>query len=257
MSDPDDRYLVPALDRGLRLLALFTAERPAWAPAEIARVLNLSRSTVFRLLHTLEANGFVERANEREVRLGAFVLALGHGYTAGRDLVDLARPHLERLRDATAASAHLGVLDGAVVTYLARAPSRQTVISNIGVGARLPAASTTMGRVLLAAADEATQRAAWHTLADAPPWPDFAAMLQADAAHGHVAARSSFERGMVSVAAPVRDRGGAVVAAINASAPEAVLPLDQAEAVVVPAVREAAAAISAALGHAGKGAGKR
>jgi DNA-binding IclR family transcriptional regulator len=252
MSEPDDRYIVPALDRGLRLLALFTAERPSWAPAEIARVLGLSRSTVFRLLHTLEANGFIERANEREVRLGAFVLALGHGYTAGRDLVDLARPHLERLRDVTAASAHLGVLDGPVVTYLARAPSRQAVISNIGVGARLPSASTTMGRVLLAASDEGTRRAAWQALADPPPWLDFTAMLQADAARGHVAARSAYERGMISVAAPVRDRLGVVVAAINASAPEAVLPLEQAETEVVPAVLGAAASISAALGYAGK-----
>lgn len=252
MSEEDDRYMVPALDRGLRILALFTAEHPVWTPAEIARVLDLSRSTVFRLLHTLEARGFIERANDRELRLGAFVLALGHGYTAGRDLVELARPQLEKLRDATGASAHLGVLEGTVVIYLARAASRHTVISNIGVGARLPAASTTMGRVLLAAADEATRRAAWQALELPPAWPAFIDMLAQDAARGHVAAQSAFERGMVSVAAAVRDRAGLVVAALNASAPEAVLSLAQAELLVVPAVRAAAASVSAALGFAGE-----
>jgi DNA-binding IclR family transcriptional regulator len=251
MVEEDDRYIVPALDRGLRILALFTADHPVWAPASIAKALDLSRSTVFRLLHTLEARGFIERANEREVQLGPFVLALGHGYTAGRDLVELARPHLERLRDATGASAHLGVLDGPTVTYLARAASRHTVISNIGVGARLPAARTTMGRILLAATDPDTQRAVWQTLEGAPDWPDFAEMLAQDAARGHVATRSAFERGMVSVAAPVRDRDGQVVAAINASAPEAVLPLGIAETTVVPAVCNAATALSAALGYAG------
>jgi DNA-binding IclR family transcriptional regulator len=251
MQPEDDRYLVPALDRGLRILALFTPARPAWAPAEIARMLGLSRSTVFRLLHTLERHGLITRPGEREVRLGPAVLGLGHAFTAGRDLVELARPVLERLRDETGVSTHLGVLEGTVVLYLARAASRQVVISNIGVGARLPAGRTTMGRVLLAAAPEAARRAALQAGAAPSDWAEFSAMLEADAARGVVVARSAYEPGMVSVAAPVRDHAGHVVAAVNASAPEAVLKLAEGETRVAPLVRRAAAALSAALGGAG------
>ena len=141
MSEIEERYIVPGLDRGLRLLQLFSPERPHWTLSEQARALGLSRSSVFRLVYTLEAGGFLRREGEKTVRLGAAVLGLGFAFLASQDVAEAARPFLEALRDATGASAHLSVLDGDRVLYLLRAPSRLALISNIAVGARLPAAT--------------------------------------------------------------------------------------------------------------------
>ena len=246
MSEIEERYIVPGLDRGLRLLQLFSPERPHWTLSELARALGLSRSSVFRLVYTLEAGGFLRREGEKTVRLGAAVLGLGFAFLASQDVAEAARPFLEALRDATGASAHLSVLDGDRVLYLLRAPSRLALISNIAVGARLPAATTTMGRVLTCELDEAALRA----LAPHGEWPD-AATRAADRARGHVAAASRYERGIVSLAAPVRDESGRIVAAINLSAPEAQLPLPRAEADGMARLLEAAAAISRSLGWRG------
>ena len=248
-ADPD-RYIVPGLERGLRILALFTAQRPEWSLSMVAREMGISRSSVFRLMFTLEASGFLRRVGERQFRLGPKILSLGFNFVAGQDVVEVARPTLERLRDRVGASAHLGVLDQDEVLYLLRAPSRQTVISNIGVGSRLPAMVTTMGRALLTGWDEAAL-AGLHRRAVPPadlPVSDFLQMIAGDRDRGFVAAVSSFERGIVSVAAPVRDQQGGVVAAINISAPETVLPMTEAEH-AIPLVRQAAAEISHALGH--------
>lgn len=251
METPDERYLVPALDRGLRILGLFTAERPQWGPGEIARALDLTRSSVFRLLHTLEVHGYLVRAGARDVRLGPVVLALAHGFSAGHDLVGLARPVLDRLRDATGASAHLGILAGTEVLYLLRAASRRSVVSNLAAGSRLPAATTAMGRLLLAGQDELVRRAAWQQAGEAAgAWEEFCVRIAADGRAGMVAGPSLYESGLVSVAASVRDVSGAVVAAINISSPRALMEESEVAA-ARQAVVAAAAEISAGLGWVG------
>lgn len=240
----EERYIVPGLDRGLRLLQLFTRERPHWTLADLARALELSRSSVFRLVYTLEAGGFLKREGEKSVRLGSAVLGLGFAFLASQDVAEAARPVLEKLRDDTGASTHLGVLDGGAVLYLLRAPSRQALISNIAVGQRLPLATTTMGRVLVSELDAAGLAALGRVAL-----PDAATRAE-DRARGHVATVSRFERGIVSIAAPVRDQSGRVVAAINVSSPESQLKLADAGERVVPALLAAAVSISRSLGWA-------
>ena len=246
-DSPDERYLVPALDRGLRILALFTAERPQWSPGDIARATGLTRSTCFRLLHTLVVNNYLVRAGLRDLRLGPAVLALAHGFTSGHDLIGLARPLLEKLRDETGASAHLGILAGTEVLYLLRAASRQPVVSNLAAGSRLPAAITAMGRLLLAEQDEAVRLAAWTAAAGPGTWDEFRARLAADRQAGFVAGPSGYERGLLTIAAPVRDAAGGVVAAINVSSPRALTAPESVEPMRLAVIR-AAAEISAGLG---------
>jgi DNA-binding IclR family transcriptional regulator len=246
MSETEERYIVPGLDRGLRILQLFSPSQPQWALTDIARALGISRSSVFRLVYTLEAGGFLQRNGDKLVRLGPAVLSLGFAWLSSQDIGEVARPHLESLRDATGASAHLGVLDGEHVLYLVRAPSRLALISNVGVGTRLPAATTSMGRVLLSGLDPTALR-----LLPAGQRPDEATLVE-DRARGFVAEPSRFEPGITSVAAPVRDHTGRVIAAINISAPESFLPTARIGD-TVPLVLATAAAISAALGLRDKG----
>lgn len=219
-----DRYLVPGLMRGMQVLAAFTPERRSLGLSDIARLIGQSRSATFRTVYTLSHMGYLlHDERTKSYSLGPAVMRLGYGYMFNRELVEIAMPELERLRDRTDWSTHLGVRDGARVLYMLRAPSRLGMGSIVHVGSRLPAASTTMGRVLIAALDEETIAALYR---DAPPAVSDGALLgmreileqcKRDRAAETVVQVGAFEAGVASVAAPVRDLSGNVIAAINAT----------------------------------------
>jgi DNA-binding MarR family transcriptional regulator len=101
-EESQDKYSVPGLERGLRLLCEFSRQDKTLSAPELARRLDIPRSTVFRLLATLERMGFVERADGgRDYRLGMSVLRLGFEYLASLELTEIGRPLLDRLRDET------------------------------------------------------------------------------------------------------------------------------------------------------------
>ncbi len=252
-----DRYMVPGLERGLTLLRCFSREHPVHHPGDLARALDLPRSTVFRLLHTLETMGFLLRdGRENGYRLGPAVLGLGFEYLSALELPEIAQPILEGLRDATGASAHLAIRDRADIVYLSRYASRSTLASNIRAGSRLAAHASSMGRVLLSdlGDDEfdeiygdghALERFTDQTPRDVET---LRAMLRDDAARGYVVSRSFFERGVVSVAAPLRDSTGRAVGAINITAAEQSVEQSTLEGEFKDKVCEAARVISASLG---------
>src|SRR5262249_32427139 len=150
MTEPDTRYEVPGLERGLRLLSQFTREEPQLAAQELASRLGVPKTTVFRLLQTLEHQGFIERVDDsRSYRLGVAVLRLGFEYLSSLSLVDLGRPLLEKLRDQTGFTANLVVRDGRSVIYVAKAAPPSPFTSSVSVGTRLPAHPPGHGRVRL------------------------------------------------------------------------------------------------------------
>src|SRR5690606_19473001 len=135
---------------GLRYLTYFTRESPTLTAPELARRLDVPRTTVFRLLVTLESLGFVEKAgNGREYQLGTAVLKLGFEYLASLTLTELGRPILEQLRDELNYSANLVVRDGRDVVYVQKAAAGSIFTSSVHIGTRLPAHATVLGRVLL------------------------------------------------------------------------------------------------------------
>lgn len=250
-----EKYTVVGLERGLRLMTLFSDERPALTLSELARGLGLSRSSVFRLVYTLKSLGFLQRSDNR-YRLGPRVLTLGFDYLASQDLVDLARPQLQALRDATGVSAHLGILDGTNVIYVAQAASPRPYASKVSVGTRFPAHAISMGRLLLGGLDgaEFDRLYAGKTLERFTE--DTCVTLDAlrervrvDRERGFVVSRGSFERGIVAVAAPVCDAEGRIVAAINIAGPSAVLDNGALDGVFKDRVVAAANEISRLLGH--------
>ena len=260
MSDPpaaDDRYMVPALSRGLALLEAFSAERPALSLVDLARELDISRSSAFRLAFTLVDLGYLLRDERTKTyRLGPRILNLGFSFLASQELVDIAQPRLNTLRDETGCSAHLGVLDGLDVVYLVRCAANRTLTSNIQVGTRLPAYASSMGRVILAylPAEQVAQlydgvQLTPFTAQTATSMAALRRKLDEDAARGYVVSRAAFEAGIASVAAPVFDAAGRVAGAINVSTPEAGAVEEGLEDHILAAVRVAARDISSWLGY--------
>lgn len=219
----DDKYLVPGLIKGLQVIQAFTPEHREMSLSEIAERLGMSRSAAFRPVYTLAQLGYLlHDARTARYSLGPSVLRLGYGYLATRELVEIALPELERLRDATDWSAHLAVRDGRFVIYMLRVPSRMGLASIVHVGSRLPAAGTAMGRVLLADLtedalvslyrDETYQHAPGQTPRSLA---ELIAQWRRDRASSAVIQVGNFESGIASIAAPIRDLTGHVVAAIN------------------------------------------
>ncbi len=153
------------------------------------------------------------------------MLALGYGFLASRDIIDVATPHLIRLRDRTGWSAHLGELHGRDVVYLARVATRRTIASIVHVGTRLPAHATTMGRILLSSLSDREIHDLYHQdatrLPNLSPYSDVSdliAQVSRDRVTGVVVQSSGYEPGVASVAAPIRDVSERIVGAINVSA---------------------------------------
>jgi len=222
-SPPDARYMVPGLERGLKVFALFNRQRKPLTLTEIAAGVGLSRSATFRLVYTLETLGFLEKAaGDSAFRLTSFVLDLGFSYLASLDILDLAEEPLRGLRDRTGEAVHLARREGREIVYLMRLASTQQLTSNVQVGARLPAHATSLGRMLLTGLTDAELTALYRgvdlaaaTKNTATTVDDLLRLIGEDRARGYVLGHGIFERQLDTLAAPVRDGGGRVVAAIS------------------------------------------
>src|SRR5947209_11086247 len=143
-------YIAPPVQRAVRLIRHVAEGNPILNMSETAKLLKINRTTLLRLLHTLEVEGFVERRPNGGFQVGLSFLELGARALFSQDLVQVAVPVLTRLAETLQLSAHLGVLDGTDVLYLVRRTPNTPLASNIRVGSRLPAHASTMGRILLA-----------------------------------------------------------------------------------------------------------
>lgn len=254
--DLQDKYIVPGLERGLRLLGEFSSKDRTLSAAELARRLDAPRSTVFRLLVTLEMLGFVERADGgRAYRLGMAVLRLGFDYLASLELTELGAPLLDRLRDDIDYPCNLVVRDGRSIVYVAKSVASRPFTSNVNVGTRLPAHATVLGRVLLedltlAELRELYPEAHLEAYSESTPRTVEALfdMVQRDRERGYVLQEGFFEASISTIAAPVRDRSGKVTAALGATIPASRIEADQLET-LVEKVRHTAGELSRLLDY--------
>lgn len=252
-----DRYIVPGLRRGLAVLRLFTRDQRVISVPEIVRKLGISRATAFRLAYTLEADGYLQRTpHSHSFQLGLNVLSLGFEYLGSQDLLDVARPVLEALRDATDASSHMGVLDGTEVVYVLKAASQHRLRSNVTVGSRMAAHATSIGQALLSdmtPAELARLFDGFEMLRFSDQTPNCVAALQDKLAEvramGYVAYKSAYAQGIGSVAAPVRDQSGRIVAGINVSDHESLPIMEDQDGRLKDLVLDAAMTISRRLGY--------
>jgi DNA-binding IclR family transcriptional regulator len=227
--------------------------------SETAKVLKINRTTLLRLLHTLEAEGFVERRpNGAGYQVGLSFLEVGARALFAQDLVQVAVPVLTRLADALQLSAHLGVLDGTDVLYLVRRTPDTPLASNIRVGSRLPAHATTMGRMILAFMPTveierlyAGRELARFTDHTATTLQALRAKLAQDRIAGIAFSEAHFEGGIGSAAVAVFVFAGTPLGAINVSGPVSAFAEEEPRGLIGTALRAAGVEISRRLGWIG------
>jgi IclR family pca regulon transcriptional regulator len=244
-------YFVPGLHRGLRVLEVVAAARRPMSISEIGAELDLSRSSVFRLVYTLRHMRFLEEEQSKLFTLGPRVLNIGFAFLASKDIIEIARPELEALRDETQVSAHLAILDDRDVLYLSCVQTRSGFLSNMNVGSRVPAYGSPIGWLLLSEMRrseivEMYRNRPFTPLTEKTPRSVEALLELVEDARkrGHVVSRGIMEAGGASIAAAITDRGGRVVAAVDISGPESAFDLDRLEDKYTAAVQSFARRIS-------------
>jgi IclR family transcriptional regulator, pca regulon regulatory protein len=255
---PEGVVTVESFARGLAVLAAFDAGRVTPTLSELAAATGLPRATVRRALITLGHLGYTEPAG-RGFRPTPRVLELGFAALARRPLAALALPHLAALTARVNDSASMAVLDGSEIRYVARVPTVRIMSVNITVGTRFPALATSMGRVLLAGLPAADRAALLPGPGSTPPAPgtptasaDPSAAVDRAAADGFALVDQELEVGLRSVAVPVRDHRGTVVAAVNVSTHAGRRTPQEILRDVLPELRAAAAGIEGDLREAGR-----
>jgi IclR family transcriptional regulator, pca regulon regulatory protein len=247
-SSPD---FVEAIARGLDVIRAFGPRQPVMTLAAVAVAASLPRPTARRILLTLEQLGYV-RAAGGGFELTPRVLDLGMCYVLSRGLWEIARPHMEQLVARTHESSSVAQLDGSDIVYVARVAVPKIVTLAVTIGTRLPALPTSLGKVLLAALPpgeaerilaEPTRSgitARWQPGAD-----ERAAALREVRARGWALTDEQLAPGIRSVAAPLRDGEGRVIAALNVTVHAAETPIEVLTGEYLPLLLQAAGAISA------------
>jgi|LNFM01.1.fsa_nt_gb DNA-binding IclR family transcriptional regulator len=251
-------YSVPPVVRAIKVLRYIAAGRSVANQSQAAREIGINRTTLLRLLHTLEAEGMIEaKPGGNDYVLGNGMIELAAQKLSSLDVAQAAGPVLSALAERLGLSCHLGILDRREVLYVLRATPEVHLVSNVRIGTRLPAHASSMGRAILAhLSSEAVNDlfAGADLLAVTGQTPTTMPALHLELGRVRessiVDSRSGFEQGIDSIAAPVFDHTGCVIAAINASGPESAFGGARGRrASIIMAVREAAALISRRLGY--------
>jgi IclR family transcriptional regulator, pca regulon regulatory protein len=247
-GNPD---FIEALARGLDVLRAFQPRQPVMSLTAVAAAAGLARPTARRVLLTLEQLGYV-RSAERGFELTPRVLELGMSYVLSRSLWEIARPHMEHLVAQTHESTSIAQLDGSDIVYVARVAVPKIVALAVTIGTRFPAMQTSLGKVLLAAlpAEEAERVLAEPSRSgivprSQPNAEERAATLREVRARGWALTDEELAAGIRSVAAPLRDGDGQVIASLNVNAHAAETAVEVLTDIYLPLLLQAASAISA------------
>lgn len=246
----DKETSVRAVDRAIAVLQAFSAGKPAMSVIDLQEATGLSRPTLYRLLETLAAHGFV-RAHGTPQRFSLDYAAgqLAQSWLAGLNPVGAARPVVERLHEQTLETVSLVMLQGHQHLYVIELTSPHALSMSRGIGPKEHLTRGASGKAILAFMPE---KDAQVVLKSAPEGSDLKALARDLAVirrQGYAVARGEVIPGVVAVAVPYFDRANAVAGAIVVFGPEIRLPQARVEAVTRLAL-ESAAEISAALGHA-------
>ena len=244
---------VQSLERGLSVLRAFSADRPSMTLSEVARTTDLTRATARRLLLTFEALGYM-RSDGRSFELTPRVLDLGYAYVSSLKLPDIAQPFMEALSERVHESVSAAVLDDDEIVYVARVPTKRIMTVAIALGSRLPAASTSMGRALLAELpdDELDSFLARTTVTPATDNTLTEPTALREAIHdvrrqGYAVVDQELEIGVRSASTVLRNRRGCALAAINVSTHAGRVSLEELKTAFVPELLATAGAINAQL----------
>ena len=219
---PGDAY-VQSFARGLEVIRSFSTQAPRQTLSEVAAATGLTRAGARRILLTLQTLGYVA-SDGKLFALTPRILDLGFAYLSSMPIWNRAEPIMEALVREVQESCSAAVLDATDIVYVLRVPTHKIMRITLGVGSRLPAWCTSMGRLLLADLPDEEVRARLaastlepftkNTLTDADAI--LAKVLQARR-QGWCVVNQELEEGLISIAAPIVDRAGRMVAALNIS----------------------------------------
>lgn len=252
-GDPD---FMASLARGLAVVRGFAQQRRGLSIAELSLRTGISRAAVRRCLYTLEKLGYVAAEDDRTFALRPQILSLGHAYLSSAPLVTTAQPVLDRVSAKLDESCSLAIMDGDDILYIARSWSGRRLLSiDLGVGSRLPAHCTSMGRVLLAGL-EPDDLAAYlqrvnlvrHTARTIVDRGELRDALAATRESGYAIVDQELEVGLRSIAVPVKDVRSRVVAAINIGAQAPRVSIAEMQKTFLPALQDAAGELGLLLG---------
>lgn len=251
---PGDGY-VQSFARGLEVIRSFSAAAPRQTLSGVAARSGLSRAGARRILLTLEALGYVN-SDDKLFSLTPRILDLGFAYLSSMPIWNLAEPVMQGLALQVQESCSAAVLDGHDIVYVLRVSTHKIMSISLGVGSRLPAYCTSMGRVLLSALpDDALL--AHLTRADLAPRTrytvtdpgELAAKIVQVRRQGWSLVNQELEEGMVSLAAPIINRAGQITAALNISGQANRTTTEIMQQTMLPPLLEAAQSVSRLLGH--------
>jgi IclR family transcriptional regulator, pca regulon regulatory protein len=242
---------VQSLERGLAVIRAFDHAHPELTLSEVAVRTGVTRAVARRFLLTLATLGYV-RNDGRFFSLTARVLELGYAYLSSLSLPEVAESHLEALVAEVNESSSVSVLDGQDVVYVARVPVSRIMTVSISVGTRFPAYATSMGRVLLADFTD-PELDEYLSAVDLKPLttrtvtspPTLRTEITKVRSQGWSLVNQELEEGLRALAAPVRDRTGRVVAAVNVSAHASRMSLEAMRRDLLPPLLKTAARIEA------------
>jgi len=213
--------IVQSLERGLRVMRAFSAENSSLTLAEAARLTGLTRATVRRSLQTLQHLGYAV-TDGKQYELTPRVLDLGFAYLSSAHISEVAEPYMTALSEEINESVSIAVLDQFQIIYVARVSTKRIMRNGLALGSRLPALTTSMGRMIIADLP-VNERAALVKICPVPKMTNktitnrssLLKILEDIHVRGWALLDQELEEGVRSIAAPIRDKRGNTIAAVN------------------------------------------
>jgi IclR family pca regulon transcriptional regulator len=248
------RYFINSLEKGLSVLQAFAEAGHPLTLSQIASALGANSTTATRLCYTLSELGFIQRDGQRRYHLTPKILTLGHSYISGLAWQEIAQFYLDALFKDVQETVNLSILEGSEIIYLIRIRKRKYLPFDIRIGTKLPVYCTAMGKVLMAMGPPQKVKPILRALEFKPLTPrtiksldKFMDALEKVRKNGYAINDEELSIGNRAVAAPVLDREGYAIAAINIAVPTPEYSRSQMEKILAPKVIKTAREISEAL----------
>jgi len=252
-----DRNFVESIERGMNVFSFIVNSKKAVGITQISKALNLSLGSVQRVTYTLQKLGYLRKDEEiQKYSIGHNGLVLGLGIVKDLDLKRVAHPYLRELSAEIDETVNLAVLDGIQIVYLDRVKTGQIININLSVGSKLPVYCTSMGKSLLAFLPNDELLEILNKINLKPLTPNTITTkarllreLEKVKKRGFSVNDKELDIGLRSVAAPVRNEHGTVVAAVNIAVPSSRVTFEELRTKFADKVIHLSRVISEALGY--------
>ncbi|MGO4571619.1 IclR family transcriptional regulator domain-containing protein [Microvirga sp. 2TAF3] len=245
MSGAEDRDFVASLEKGLSVIEAFDASRPRLTLSDVAKLTGITRAAARRYLKTLTKLNYAD-FDGRYFSLSPRILRLGYSYLSSSSLPARVQPFLERISEQTGESSSAAILDGDDIVYIARSATQRIMSVSLGVGTRLPAYCTSLGRAILAYQPDDVLDAYLRRVRLDPRTPktitkkpELRAALETVRSEGCAVIDEELELGLRSIAVPLIQENGTVRIALNIGTQAARVPAAEMQKRFLPPLQEA------------------